>query len=226
MTNFYCPPDLASKLLFRLEIVEEAKTWIGTPYRHQASVKDVGADCLGLLRGVWRKFFGEEPWTIEPYSPDWAEAIGEDRLLQELRMYFEEIPQGQAQPGDILVFRMATGAIAKHVAILSDTGRIIHAYWGKAVTATKLVPWWERRICAAFRFPVDAPRAPVAELVDAPDSKSGSARSDGSSPSGGTNCAKCDGTGFKDHAGYCMEPCEDCNQRGCVTEAVYKPIGK
>ena len=28
--------------------------WIGTPYRHQASLKGVGCDCLGLVRGVWR----------------------------------------------------------------------------------------------------------------------------------------------------------------------------
>ena len=35
-------------------IVAEARAWIGTPYRHQASLKGVGCDCLGLVRGVWR----------------------------------------------------------------------------------------------------------------------------------------------------------------------------
>jgi NlpC/P60 family putative phage cell wall peptidase len=36
-------------------LVTLARGWIGTPYRHQASLKGVGCDCLGLLRGVWRE---------------------------------------------------------------------------------------------------------------------------------------------------------------------------
>ena len=47
--------------LTRTAIVEEARAWIGTPYRHQASLKGVGCDCLGLIRGVWRAVMGEEP---------------------------------------------------------------------------------------------------------------------------------------------------------------------
>ena len=37
-----------------LSVVVEARRWLGTPYLHQASECGVGADCLGLLRGVWR----------------------------------------------------------------------------------------------------------------------------------------------------------------------------
>ena len=42
-------------------IIAAARGWIGTPYRHQASLKGVGADCLGLVRGVWREVMGDEP---------------------------------------------------------------------------------------------------------------------------------------------------------------------
>jgi hypothetical protein len=52
--------------------VREARTWIGTPYRHQASVKGVGADCLGLVRGIWREVIGPEPAVVPPYSPGTA----------------------------------------------------------------------------------------------------------------------------------------------------------
>ncbi len=31
----------------REDIVRAARGWIGTPYRHQASLKGVGTDCLG-----------------------------------------------------------------------------------------------------------------------------------------------------------------------------------
>ena len=41
-------------------VVRAARGWIGTPYHHQASVKGVGTDCLGLVRGVWRELYGCE----------------------------------------------------------------------------------------------------------------------------------------------------------------------
>ena len=144
----------------REAIVAAARGWIGTPYRHRASLKGVGADCLGLVRGVWREVCGEEPESPPPYTPDWAERLGEDTLLDAARRHLVERPVGGAAPGDVLIFRMAAGVPAKHCAILvtpegpeTGPGRIVHAYWGHAVTETRLVPWWRRRIAAVFTFP-------------------------------------------------------------------------
>ena len=39
-------------------VVDAARGWLGTPYVHQASSKGSGADCLGLIRGIWREIFG------------------------------------------------------------------------------------------------------------------------------------------------------------------------
>ena len=74
-------------------------------------------------------------------------------LLEAARRWLREIPVGEARAGDVLLFRMALGAPAKHVAIVSGEDRIIHAYWGRSVCETRLVPWWRRRIAAAFSFP-------------------------------------------------------------------------
>ena len=137
----------------RDQIVEAARDWVGTPYRHQASKKGVGTDCLGLLRGVWRELIGVEPEIVPPYSPDWAEALGQETLLQPARRHMIEIAPGDAVAGDVLIFRMGLGHPAKHCAIVSERGRIIHAYWGRSVCETRLVPWWTRRIAAAFSFP-------------------------------------------------------------------------
>lgn len=137
----------------RGEIVAAARDWIGTPYRHQASLQGVGADCLGLLRGVWRDFFEREPELVPPYTPDWAEALKQDTLLEAAQRHLIEIPIGSAQPGDVFLFRMGLGHPAKHCAIVSGPDRIIHAYWGRAVCETRLVPWWRQRIAAAFQFP-------------------------------------------------------------------------
>ena len=138
-------------------IVDAARNWRGTPYRHQASLKHVGCDCLGLIRGVWREVIGEEPEMPPAYTPDWAESLGEETLLQAARRYLIERPIGETTPGDVLLFRMGLGTPAKHAAIISAPGRIIHAYWGKHVCETRLVPWWSRRIAAAFSFP-DKPK--------------------------------------------------------------------
>ena len=141
-------------MMCRARILAAARDWVGTPYRHRASRKQVGADCLGLLRGVWREVVGAEPEVPPYYSPDWAETTGEDLLLAACHRHFVERAVSQAEPGDVLVFRMGLGCPAKHVAILSGEGRIIHAYWGRAVCETRLVPWWQRRIVAAFSFPI------------------------------------------------------------------------
>lgn len=137
----------------REAIVAEARRWIGTPYRHQASLIHVGADCLGLVRGVWRAVVGPEPEKPPPYTPDWAETRGSDDLMDAARRWLVEIPVGDARAGDVLLFRMGLGAPAKHTAIVSSEAAIIHAYWGRSVCETRLVPWWRRRTAAAFSFP-------------------------------------------------------------------------
>ena len=141
----------------RAAILTEARGWLGTPYRHQASVKGAGADCLGLVRGVWREVYGAEPEALPPYTPDWAERGGAETLREGAQRHLREVSLKAARPGDVILFRIAAGAPAKHCAILSDgtaeTGRIIHAYWGRAVTETWLTPWWRRRAACAFRFP-------------------------------------------------------------------------
>jgi len=140
-------------------IVAAARGWLGTPYRHQASLKGQGADCLGLVRGVWREVVGDEPETMPAYSADWAEVGGAETLLEAAGRWLVERPMDEMRPGDVLMFRMADGAPVKHCAILSDVGppepRMIHAYWGRAVVESWVGPWWQRRLAAVFAWPSD-----------------------------------------------------------------------
>lgn len=141
----------------RPDVVAAARGWLGTPYRHQASVKGEGADCLGLVRGIWREVVGKEPEAPPPYRPDWAEVEGEETLWAAARRWLIEIAPDQAQPGDVLLFRMAAGRPAKHCAVLSAAegpeARMIHAYWGRSVVESWMGTWWRRRLVAAFRWP-------------------------------------------------------------------------
>ena len=138
-------------------VVAAARSWLGTPYRHQASVKGEGADCLGLVRGVWRETVGREPEEPPAYQPDWAEVGGAETLLEAARRWLVEKPIAEMQPGDVLLFRMVEGAPVKHCAILSDVEgpepRMIHAYWGRAVVESWMGSWWRRRLAAVFAWP-------------------------------------------------------------------------
>lgn len=144
-------------LIARAAILAEARAWIGTPYAHQASAKGAGCDCLGLVRGVWRALYGDEPEAAPAYTPDWAERQGAETLLAAARLHLVEIEAEAAAPGDVLLFRMAARAPIKHAAILDEEERLIHAYWGRAVLNSHFAPWWRARRAAAFSFPGVAP---------------------------------------------------------------------
>jgi len=152
-------PSMARELVeapsptVRAAALAEARLWLGTPYQHRASLRGVGCDCLGLARGVWRALHGAEPEVPPPYRPDWAELGGRELLLEALGRWLSPVDPVAARPGDVLAFRMAPDAPAKHCAILSGPDRMIHAYWGRACVESWLGRWWRDRLVAVFRFP-------------------------------------------------------------------------
>ncbi len=137
-------------------VVDAARDWIGTPYRHQGSRKGAGADCLGLVRGVWRDVLGTEPEPVPAYTMDWAEPQAVEQLWQAATRHFEPKHLMHDAPGDLLLFRMRDGAVAKHVGIAGEIGAkssFIHAYSRHAVVESPLSTPWRRRIVARFAFP-------------------------------------------------------------------------
>ncbi len=136
--------------------IRAARGWIGTPYRHQASVRGAGADCLGLLRGVWRELYGAEPEAVPPYTRDWSEPARDEALWAGAARHLRARPLDAPAPGDVLLFRMRRGAVAKHLGLASAVGaeaRFIHAYEGHGVVESPLSAPWARRVVARFAFP-------------------------------------------------------------------------
>ena len=137
-------------------VVAAARGWIGTPYMHQASCRGAGCDCLGLLRGLWREVHGAEPEPVPAYTADWSEPSGEERLWAAATRHLLGKPIGIAAPGDVLLFRMRDGGVAKHVGVQAEAGAaptFIHAYSGRGVVESALTPPWARRVVARFAFP-------------------------------------------------------------------------
>jgi len=135
------------------DIIAATRGWIGTPYRHQASVRGAGCDCLGLVRGVWRDVYGTEPEVAPAYSPDWAEAGGEEALAAAALRHLVPVPERNFRAGDVLLFRWKQHLPAKHAAIAVSSTRMIHAHDGLSVCEVSLSPWWRKRLAFAFRFP-------------------------------------------------------------------------
>jgi NlpC/P60 family putative phage cell wall peptidase len=136
------------------DIIDVARSWIGTPYQHQASVKGAGCDCLGLLRGVWRELHGDEPETAPPYTPDWAESSGAETLRDALARHLTPVAPADIAPGDAVLFRMVRGGPAKHcgiVAMRDGVLTLIHARQNRRVMEEALSPFWRARLAYIFR---------------------------------------------------------------------------
>ncbi len=144
---------------FADKIVAETRKWLGTPYRHQGTTKGAGTDCLGLVRGVWRAVLDAEPAKPPSYTTDWSEHSGEETLMLEADRHLKRHVDLSYSMGDILLFRMRDGSVAKHLGIVSKvcpTPKFIHAYTGHGVVESSLSEPWIRRIVAVYSFPEGA----------------------------------------------------------------------
>lgn len=144
---------------FQARILAEARSWIGTPYRHQGSVKGAGTDCLGLLRGIWRAIHGAEPEAVPRYTEDWAEPGRVEVLLAAADRWLVRKPLAAPAQADVLLFRMRDGSIAKHLGLAAEVGTeasFVHAYSGHGVIESPLSGPWARRIVGRYAFPEGA----------------------------------------------------------------------
>jgi NlpC/P60 family putative phage cell wall peptidase len=134
-------------------VVAAARSWLGTPYHDQASVRGVGCDCLGLARGVWRAVVGPEPGNVPPYGRGWGEIGAREVLAEGARARMLEIPLAELQPGAVVLFRLREGGVARHVGILTSATSFIHACERLGVIEQALTLAWRRRLAFAFLYP-------------------------------------------------------------------------
>lgn len=111
-------------------VVEEARTWMGTPFLHQAAVRGRGCDCIGLVRGVG---YDLEICDFDPnceegrYLLAYPREPEPRRLIGALNKYFVRI-RDDFKKGDIVLFAMRN--VPTHVAILTNVNKntVIHTW--------------------------------------------------------------------------------------------------
>lgn len=126
------------------EVIVEARTWIGTPFRHQGRKKGVGVDCAGLVIGVAR--------TLGLSDADYI-GYGRQPAGGLLPRLLAEHLDAIAAPEPAAVVLMAFGREPQHLGILTDVGTLIHAYESIAACVEhRFADVWGARVRAAYRF--------------------------------------------------------------------------
>lgn len=136
----------------RGEIVDVARAWVGTPYRHQAATLDAGCDCLGLVRGVWRQLFGDEPIVVPNYRADWRNVRHKGELLAAAERHLVRTECGPLA-GQVMLFRLGRSSLPRHCGIALTPDRFVHAQEGLGVIEANLTEGWRTRVAGLYEFP-------------------------------------------------------------------------
>jgi cell wall-associated NlpC family hydrolase len=118
----------------RSAVIDEAISWIGTPYHHRAAIKRVGVDCGQLAIAVYAGAGIVQWFDTGDYPPDWHLSRNEERYLQLVAQHADEVAEIEA--GDLVV--MQYGRTFSHGAIYIGSGLIVHAYVGRPVEKAAL----------------------------------------------------------------------------------------
>jgi cell wall-associated NlpC family hydrolase len=126
-------------------IIAEARTWLGTPFRHQGRVRGRACDCAGLIVGVAAGL-----GLAHVDVTDYGRIPHPVRMRAALDAQLERIPIGSAGPGAIVW--IAWRRYAQHLAIVTDLG-LIHAYESTGrVVEHPMDEFWRAGIRAAYRY--------------------------------------------------------------------------
>ena len=107
----------------RLRVVEEATSWIGTPYHTNGDIKGAGVDCGMLLIRVYADTGVIEPFDPRPYPAQWSFNQRTELYLQSILRFATEVES--PLPADVAVFKV--GHCWGHGAIITSWPDIIHA---------------------------------------------------------------------------------------------------
>ena len=118
-------------------VVAEARTWLGTPYGHNAAIKGGGVDCGRLIIETFVKVGLAAPVETGYYTHDWHLHRDEEKYLSFVETYMTRIDKEETSfqeregflplPGDLLVWRV--GRTFSHGALVTKWPNIIHSYY-------------------------------------------------------------------------------------------------
>lgn len=131
-------------MITREDILAEAREWLNTPFHHQASLKGVGTDCGGMVKGTYRNLGIDTSRAPTNYARTPANNMMEKVLAE----FADKI--SVPKPGDIILFTFIREP--QHLGIYTENGGVIHAYQPfKKVVEHRLDTKWLRRVNSYWR---------------------------------------------------------------------------
>ena len=145
------------------QIVDQARTWLGTKYHHQGRLKKSqrgpgGVDCLGLVIGVIDEL-GMQDGTgkalVHADEFNYSMYPERGRLVGSISKHLRQVPVERMRVGDLLLFR--TFKDPQHVALLSqypgNGPGIIHCNSSAGqVVEQPLSMTWVKMLTHVYRF--------------------------------------------------------------------------
>jgi cell wall-associated NlpC family hydrolase len=143
----------------REEIIAEAREWIGDPkagrahtvWIHQASCKNVGADCIGYIAGVAANCGSAEGKHFLAGPRDYGRHPDPDFMFATCEQLMDRIAITSATIADVMIFNC--GKHPMHFAFPAPNGRMLHAWlMARRVCEHTFDETWRRQIVRAYRI--------------------------------------------------------------------------
>lgn len=126
-------------------IVVEARTWLRTPFHHQARIKGVGVDCAGVVKET-AKACGKHYADLDGYG----RVPTGGQLRRFLDQHADRISVSEIHPGDFFLMKFRRNP--QHLAIWTGN-TIIHAWEGAGACVEHAMDTvWRKRIVCAYRM--------------------------------------------------------------------------
>ncbi len=130
-----------------------AEDWLGTPFIARASIKHAGADCVGLVAGIYVEVGVLKKFEPTKYSMDEGQHLANSKVLGWFngRPEFRQLEDhNEAKPGDTLCFHL--GRVEHHTGLMLEGGKFIHALPKRfAMISDMRESYYSGRITAVFR---------------------------------------------------------------------------
>lgn len=132
----------------RQQVIDEARQWLGTPWRHQGRLKGVGCDCVGhiLMVPVALGLLSLD-CDIAGY-PRWPEP---SLMGEALDKHLDRVERADLRGADVLWLKPRR--VPHHLAIYTFDDTIIHAIdLQRGVTEHRLDERWRAAIARVYRY--------------------------------------------------------------------------
>ncbi|MDE6669993.1 MAG: C40 family peptidase [Muribaculaceae bacterium] len=158
------------------ELVDEAMTWLGTPYKYSWQIKGKGTDCSGMV--------------VEVYGHIGVDGLPRNSAKQ--AEYCRNLKAKDVEVGDLVFF--ATGKDPhkiSHVGIMLDKDNFIHASTSKGVVISQIsTPYYTRTFKQYGRVPgfekvLEGSKISSEKNINKHNNKKNSVKKESSKKSGG-----------------------------------------